>query len=127
MNSQTYNFSSQVEIIDSEEFGLAAADDDEEVNGDNSTYGNSSSDDDNADNEEQRITTALINTKKRDLFGTRVYDAIKPGVQNTYFKVSMNNQTKYLYKQSACWLLTKETNKLSNDRLLRVMQNRREE
>ena len=42
-NSQTYNFSSQVEIIDSEEFGLVA-DDDEEVNSDNSTYENSSSD-----------------------------------------------------------------------------------
>ena len=39
----------------------------------------------------------------------------------------MNNQTKYLHKQSARWLLTEETNKLSNDRLLRVMQNRREE
>ena len=53
-NSQTYNFSSQIEIIDSEEFGLAADDnDDEEVNSDNSTYENSSSDDDNADNEEQ--------------------------------------------------------------------------
>ena len=66
-NSQTYNFSSQVEIIDSEEFGLAA-DDDEEVNSDNSTYENSSSDDDNADNEEQEITTAFINTKKRDFW-----------------------------------------------------------
>ena len=51
----------------------------------------------------------------------------KAGVHNTYFKVSMNNQTKYLHKQSAGWLLTEETNKLSNDRLLRVMQNRREE
>ena len=44
-----------------------------------------------------------------------MYDAIKPGGQNTYFKVSMKNQTKYLHKQSACWLLTEETNKLSND------------
>ena len=123
-NSQTYNFPSQVEIIDREEFGLAADDDNEEVDSDNSTYENSSSDDDNADNEEQEITTVFINTKKRDFFGTKVYDA---DVQNTCFKVSMNNQTKYLHKQSACWLLTEETNKLSNDRLLRVMQNRREE
>ena len=82
-NSQTHNFSSQVEIIDSEEFGLAANDDDEEVNSDNATYENFSSDEDNADNEEQEITTAFINTKKRDFFGTKVYDAIKPGVQNT--------------------------------------------
>ena len=69
MNSQTYNFSSQVEIIDSEEFRLVADDDDdEEVNSDNSTYENSSSDDDNADNEAQDITTAFINTKKKRLF-----------------------------------------------------------
>ena len=67
-NSQTYNFSSQVEIIDSEEFGLAANDDDEEVNSDNSTYEDSSSDDDNADNEEQKITTAFINPEKKRLF-----------------------------------------------------------
>ncbi|CAF3380489.1 unnamed protein product [Rotaria sp. Silwood2] len=125
-NSQMYNFSSQVDIIDSEEFELAAADD-EDINSDNSTYEDSSSDNDHTDDEEQEITTKFINTTKRDFFGTKVYDTIKPGVQNTYFKVLINNQTKYLHKRSACWLLTDETNKLSNDRLLGVMQNRREE
>ncbi|CAF2761554.1 unnamed protein product [Rotaria sp. Silwood2] len=66
-NSQMYNFSSQVDTIDSEEFELAA-DDDEDINSDSCNDDDCSSDDDHTDDEEQEITTEFINTTKKKLY-----------------------------------------------------------
>ena len=52
--------------------------------------------------------------------GIRVFDKVKPEREHTYFKVNINNQTKFLHKQTATWLVQKEKNSLSADRLSRV-------
>ncbi|CAF1535792.1 unnamed protein product [Rotaria sordida] len=130
VNSKMYNYSSQVDIVDNEEFELATDDDDEVINdiyNDDYNCDDSCSDNDHSDNDEQDVTTEFITTTKKDFSGIKVGDTIKPVIQNSYFKVSINNQTKYLHKQSACWLLTDEKSRLSSDRLLRVMQNKKKE
>ncbi|CAF1526358.1 unnamed protein product [Rotaria sordida] len=114
VNSKMYNCSSQVDIVDNEEFELATDDDDEVINdiyNDDYNCDDSCSDNDHSDNDEQDVTTEFITTTKKDFSGIKVGDTIKPVIQNSYFKVSINNQTKYLHKQSACWLLTDEKNR----------------
>ena len=54
--------------------------------------------------------------------GTRVKDKINPDSANSYFKVKINGTTKFLHKQAAVWLLTDKNNRLSADRLSRVME-----
>jgi len=46
---------------------------------------------------------------------------INPDLANSYFKVKINDTTKFLHKQSAAWLLTDKNDRLSTDRLSRVM------
>ncbi len=67
-------------------------------------------------------TRDLINTTKKDFVGIKVLNTVEPYVEDSYFKVKINDETKYIHKQSGCWLLTDEKTKLSNDRLLRVQQ-----
>ncbi|CAF3873881.1 unnamed protein product [Adineta steineri] len=52
--------------------------------------------------------------------GIRVFDKVKQELAHTYFQVNINNEIKYLHKQTACWLLEKDKNTLSADRLSRV-------
>jgi hypothetical protein len=59
---------------------------------------------------------------KSDFAGIRIADNINPMLKQSYFKIKINEKNKYLHKQSACWLLSNKTTKLSSDRLSRVMQ-----
>ncbi|CAF5087145.1 unnamed protein product, partial [Rotaria magnacalcarata] len=77
---------------------------------------------DYTDEDEQNNTQDLINTTKKDFSGVKVADKVEPHIEHTYFKVKLNHDTKCVHKQTACWLLTEEKSKLSNDRLLRVQQ-----
>ncbi len=43
-------------------------------------------------------------------------------MEHIYFKVTINHDTKYLHKQTACWLLIGDKSELSNDRLIWVKQ-----
>ncbi|CAF1544624.1 unnamed protein product, partial [Adineta steineri] len=79
-------------------------------------------DNDYTDEDEQNNTQDLINTTKKDFSGLKVTDKVEPHIEHTYFKVKLNHDTKFLHKQTACWLLTEDKSKLSNDRLLRVQQ-----
>ncbi|CAF3163399.1 unnamed protein product [Rotaria socialis] len=74
------------------------------------------------DEDEQNNTQYLINTTKKDFSGVKVADKVEPHIEHSYFKVKFNHDTQFLHKQTACWLLTEEKSKLSNDRLLRVQQ-----
>ncbi|CAM4953131.1 unnamed protein product [Rotaria socialis] len=53
--------------------------------------------------------------------GVRIYDNVKPSLFQSYFKVIVNGQTKFLHKQTACWLLMHDKSSLSSDRSRRVM------
>ena len=72
------------------------------------------SDDD--ENEEAWTST------KSEFRGIKIVNNINPALTQSYFKIKINDKTKYLHKQSACWLLSTKASKLSSDRLSRVMQ-----
>ncbi|CAF2052666.1 unnamed protein product, partial [Rotaria magnacalcarata] len=65
---------------------------------------------------------SILNSTKSDFNGMTIVDNINPALRQSYFKVKINNNIKYLHKQSACWLQSNQMKKLSSDRLSRVMQ-----
>ncbi|CAF4248228.1 unnamed protein product, partial [Adineta steineri] len=104
-----------------EEFGLDEENDDNnviddtQVELDDGTVFDPQSDD-SSDEED------LLNSTKSDFNGIRIVDDINPALRQSYFKIKINDNIKYLHKQSACWLLTNNITKLSSDRLSRVMK-----
>jgi hypothetical protein len=50
----------------------------------------------------------------------RLFNDIKPEHAQTFFRVSINNEEKFLHKQTGCWFLEKDKSSLSADRLSRV-------
>ncbi|CAF1333947.1 unnamed protein product [Rotaria sp. Silwood1] len=64
----------------------------------------------------------ILNSTKSDFNEIRIVDNINPAIRKSYFKVKINDNIKYLHKQSACWLQSRQITKLSSDRLSRVMQ-----
>jgi hypothetical protein len=47
--------------------------------------------------------------------GIKIVDAINLMLKESYFKIKINETTKFLHKQSACWLLSTNVVKLSSD------------
>ena len=130
-NSKMYDYSSQLINMNDEEFGSASDDDDDNEDNDETTTNfhidddnndDLSSDNDCRDGDEEDDDRNLIDTRKEDFIGMKVHNVILSHVQHSYLKVTINDNTKYMHKQTACWLLTGEKNKSSNDRLLRVQQ-----
>jgi hypothetical protein len=72
--------------------------------------------------DEQDDSQNLINTTKEDFVGTEVLTTVQSHMKNSYFNVTIKDDTNYIHKQTACWLLTGVKSKISNDRLLRVQQ-----
>ena len=64
----------------------------------------------------------VLRCTKSSFHGIKIFDHINPNQMHPYFKVKINGKIKYLHKQSACYLITSNTPKLSNDRLSRVRQ-----
>ena len=63
----------------------------------------------------------LANVSTSTFEGMRIFDSINPALNKSYFSVRINGVKKYLNKQTATWLLSKEKLTLSSDRLKRVM------
>ncbi|CAF4734883.1 unnamed protein product, partial [Rotaria sp. Silwood2] len=104
-----YDYLSQLSNIDDGEFEIADDDEDEttdDLNIDDDNNDSFSSNDDYSDDDEKDDTRDLINTTKKDFIGVKVFNKIEPHIEQSYFKVTINNDTKYLHKQTACWLLT---------------------
>jgi hypothetical protein len=123
-NSRMINYSSPTvnNVID--EFGLDEENDDNnDVNDAQNQpidetlfdYQNDVASDDDDDED-------ILNSTKSDFNGIRIVNNINPGLRQSYFKVKINENIKYLHKQSACWLLSNKITKLSSDRLSRVKQ-----
>ena len=68
-----------------------------------------------------------IKTKKVNFTGMRIFDSINPALKNSCFQVQINNKTKSIRKQTACWLLTDKASRLSADRLSRVIETKRKD
>ncbi|CAF3007706.1 unnamed protein product [Rotaria sp. Silwood2] len=69
------------------------------------------------DDDEPNMTST-----RTDFQGINIRDNIDSEDLKSYFKIKINNKTKYLHKQSACWLLTDENAYIFTDRLFRVIQ-----
>ena len=125
-NSKMFDYSTQTARDDSVEFSLDEDDEPEEEDeeSDRSNTGNISSSDNEIDEnivvdeeEDDRIETV-----KANFDCMRIRDRIEPRFHDSYFKMKINGQQKYMHKQSACWLLTDKVMQLSKDRLSRVIQ-----
>ena len=63
-----------------------------------------------------------IKTEKVNFTGMHIFDSLNPALKNSYFQVQINNKTKFIHKQTTCWLLTDKASRLSADRLSRVIE-----
>ena len=129
-NSKMFDYSTQTRRDDSDEFSLDE-DDEQEGEGedeesDRSNTGNTSSSDNEIDGDisvdEEDHGDNGIETLKTNFGGMRIRDRIESRFQDSYFKMKINGQQKFMHKQSACWLLTDKVMQLSKDRLSRVIQ-----
>jgi hypothetical protein len=75
------------------------------------------------DDDESYLNDHLFNVSSTTFQGMRVFDSINPNLAKSYFIVNINDTKKYLHKQTAVWLLSKDKPTLSSDRLKRVMAN----
>jgi hypothetical protein len=132
-NSKMFDYSTQTAGDDSDEFSLDEDDEQEEDDGesDRSNTGNISSSDGEMDEnimvDEEDDEDNDIDTVRGNFDGMRVRDKIESRFQDSYFKMKINGQQKFMHKQSACWLLTDKVMQLSKDRLSRVIQTSRKD
>lgn len=77
--------------------------------------------DDATDDVLDRIVVGSLNTS---FHGLLAEEQIAPSKISSFFKVRRDDEEKFVYisKSTACWILTKEKNTLSSDRLKRVTQ-----
>ncbi|CAF4669831.1 unnamed protein product [Rotaria socialis] len=117
-NSKMYDYSSQLSNIDDEEFEFELVDDNDDdderaddLNMDDGNNDSTSSNDDHIDDDdEQDDTQNLINTTKDDYVGIKIFNTIQTHIEHSCFEVTINDDMKYMHKQTACWLLTGEKN-----------------
>ena len=124
-NSKMYDCSSDLTNMDDEEFEIAEDKDDattDDVNMDDGINDSFSSNDEHSDEDEQHEAKDVIITTKNDFAGIKILNTNEMHTEHSYFTVTINDNTKYIHKETACWLLTGEQAKISNDRLLRVQQ-----
>ena len=69
----------------------------------------------------------VISSNRTVYPGLRLVDEVNPSCKSSYFEIRVNEQNRYLHKQSAVWLLTDQKNHLSSERLLRVIQTSKDE
>lgn len=71
------------------------------------------------DNDECNISV-LSNVSRSTVDGVRIFDAIDDRHRDSFFRVEINGQEKFLHKQAATWYLSTDKAALSSDRLKRV-------
>ncbi|CAF4818813.1 unnamed protein product, partial [Rotaria socialis] len=86
----------------------ASNDDDNGTAADLNSNDGFSSDNDYNDDDEQDDTRNLITTTKQEFSGVKVFNTGQPHIEHSYFKATINDDIKYMHKQTACWLLAGE-------------------
>ena len=64
----------------------------------------------------------FLKTSKTSFGGLNIKDSVPGDQEKSYFKLKINDMNKFLHKSTACYLLTRDNNSLSADRLSRVIQ-----
>jgi hypothetical protein len=107
-NSKMFDYSTQTMRDDSDEEDDGRSDDGHNAN--------ISSDDEEDDKDDG------LETVKVCFDGMRIRDRIDPRLHDSYFKMKINGQQKFMHKQSACWLFKDKVMQLSKDLLSRLIQ-----
>ena len=101
--------------MNDEEFEIADDDDDNEDDETTTDFhiddGNNadlSSDNDCSDGDEQDDDRNLIDTRKEDFIGIKVHNVVQSHMEHSHFKVTINDNKKYIHKLTACWILAGE-------------------
>jgi hypothetical protein len=71
--------------------------------------------------------TLCMTSSKTNFPGIKISDKILSHLKDSYFKIKINENWRYLHKQSACWLLADTSGRLSTDHLSRVIEASRKE
>ncbi|CAF1173996.1 unnamed protein product [Rotaria sp. Silwood1] len=117
-----FGYASRTTTDNNEELELDDDEDDEDENA------NSDGEDElydellNFKNDYYNDEEEILNSTRSSFEEIKIVDNINPMLENSYFKIKINDKNKYLHKQSACWLLSSKSTRLSSDRLSRVMQ-----
>ena len=104
---------------DSDEENLYNLDDISGISNDEDQFSSNSADEDEED-EENVVVTNVPQTTQKKFNGCRIYDKINPQQSLKYFRIRVGLSYKFIHKQTACWLLTTDKQRLSSDRLIRV-------
>ena len=76
--------------------------------------------DDEEEDEENVVATDVAHTEQKKFNGSRIYDKINTQQSKKYLRIRIGSSYKFIHKQTACWLLTTDKQRLSSDRLIRV-------
>ncbi|CAF1374797.1 unnamed protein product [Rotaria sp. Silwood1] len=97
--------------------------DDNSDSGDEENYYSLASDvEDDNENEESETENECTQSTKDVFNGMRIYSTVADKDKNKFFKIEINNKIKYIHKQTAVWYLTNNNNRLSSDRLVRLVR-----
>ena len=132
-NSKIFDYSTQIINDDDDEFDLEEDEEEDEEGQQQEEQEQEGEDDNNVDDDNSEAISQPndndynLKSSKPNFSGMRIFDEIEPCRQDSYFKLKINDNYKYIHKQSACWLLTDKNIRMSNDRLSRVMQSSRKD
>ncbi|CAF2709092.1 unnamed protein product [Rotaria sp. Silwood2] len=102
---------------DSDEENLYSANSISDVLNNEDQFSPNSTDDEEEGNV---IAIDVPHTAQKKFNGCRIYDKINPQQSKKYFRIRIGSSYKFIHKQTACWLLTTDKQRLSSDRLIRV-------
>jgi hypothetical protein len=97
-------------------------DEDNENNGTNNSYAqpadNSNTDDDDSLTDIDESDLPIIpNVSSSTIRGMKIFNSIDNSQSKSFFHVKINDEEKFIHKQTATWYLSKNNVKLSSDRL----------
>ena len=97
------------------------SDEEEEMSDSNECFDDISMYDEDQYNVDTTGQNELI-TNRTHFNGMRIFDSVKPTMKNSYFRMRINGNIKYIHKQTCCWMLTETDNRLPADRLSRIIR-----
>jgi hypothetical protein len=78
--------------------------------------------DDEEEDEGNVVANNVPHTEQKKFNGCRIYDKINTQQSKKYLRIRIGSSYKFIHKQTACWLLTTDKQRLSSDRLIRVQK-----
>ena len=96
--------------------------DDESDNEQASNYSEEIEDGNSSTDSDYDRSNSMLRSNRDGYCGMRIFDSVDHDQSSSYFEIVISGNKKFIHKQTACWLLTEETSRLSSDRLSRVKQ-----